>query len=103
MGGDAADAITDLSGLDWRAPSSTSPSSSGGDRGREGGKGRREPTGQRLWTSTAAWLVAQGQGETRWGDVLEPQQLTQVGGKRMGKRGEERECVLMDREGADME
>ncbi|TFJ82533.1 hypothetical protein NSK_006163 [Nannochloropsis salina CCMP1776] len=78
MGGDAADAITDLSGLDWRAPSSTSPSSSGGDRGREGGKGRREPTGQRLWTSTAAWLVAQGQGETRWGDVLEPQQLTQL-------------------------
>jgi len=37
------------------------------------------PTGVRLWQATASWLVAQGQDEMKWGDVLEPQQLTQVG------------------------
>ena len=48
------------------------------------------PTGMRLWQATASWLVAQGQDEKMWGDVLEPQQLTQVkkGGKgrKEGKR-----------------
>ena len=42
------------------------------------GPRRSAPTGARLWAATDEWLVAQGQGEHRWGDVLEPQQLTQL-------------------------
>ena len=42
------------------------------------GMRRSAPMGARLWAATDEWLVAQGQGEHRWGDVLEPQQLTQL-------------------------
>lgn len=74
---DSARASADLSGKGWRMPSSSPSSPSNGD----GGDGRREgeiPTGMRLWQATASWLVAQGQDEMMWGDVLEPQQLTQL-------------------------
>ena len=36
-------------------------------------------SGVRLWKATAEWLMAQGgDGEANWGDILEPQQLTQL-------------------------
>jgi hypothetical protein len=53
-------------------------SSSSSSRSRGKGKKGKVPTGARLWVATDEWLVAQGQGENRWGDVLEPQQLTQL-------------------------
>ena len=46
-------------------------------RQQHGGK-NQEVSGVRLWRATAEWLVAQGGDETRWGDILEPQQLTQL-------------------------
>ncbi len=61
--------------------SSSSPAAAAAAAAGFGGRGRRQakaPTGARLWAATDEWLVAQGQGENRWGDVLEPQQLTQL-------------------------